>query len=83
MDSMQSNIDNANRNVVMQIRQSQEDMLVMKDQLNQSVSRGELPELSQQEGQRVAVPFEIDGEEFTLKLNNIRGLEVLDLDAEL
>ena len=81
MLSMQTNIDNTNKNVVMQIRQSHEDMLLMKDQLSQSVSRGDLPELPQQEAQKVAVPFEIDGEEFTLELNNIRGIEVVDLEA--
>lgn len=81
MLSMQTNIDNTNKNVVMQIRQSNEDMALMKDQLSQSFSRGDIPELPQQEASKLAVPFEIDGEEFTLELNNIRGIEVLPLDA--
>ena len=53
----------------------------MKDQLSQSMSRVEVPDFGATEGKKVSVPFEIDGEEFTLELNNIRGIEVVDLDA--
>lgn len=41
-----------------------------------------MPELAATEGNKLSVPFEIDGEEFTLELNNIRGIEVVDLEAQ-
>lgn len=78
---MKNDIESTNQNVVMQIRQSQEDMWHMKDQLTQSMSRAEMPDIGAGEGNKLSVPFEIDGEEFTLELNNIRGVEVVDLDA--
>jgi len=83
LHSMQNDIDSANKNVVMQIRQSQEDMHMMRDQLTQSI---QLPEAEATQAQGVgtslSVPFELDGEEFTLELNNIRAIDVVDLERE-
>ena len=45
------------------------------------MSKEEMPDFAATEGNKLTVPFEIDGEEFTLELNNIRGIEVVDLDA--
>ena len=56
---------------------------MMRDQLTQSI---QLPAAeatqAQEAGASLSVPFEIDGEEFTLELNNIRAIDVVDLERE-
>lgn len=71
MAGMKDEIDNAN---VSMIRQSQD----MQQMMYNSAS----PERSMtaQKVSDIAIPVEIDGQQFLLELNDIQGMEIVDLD---
>ena len=69
MAGMKDEIDYAN---VSMIRQSQD----MQQMMVNSVSL----ETQAQKVSDIAIPVEIDGQQFLLELNDIQGMEIVDLD---